>query len=93
MFHFHWMRGTKSKKYKVDIYSGIKKIKTVQFGDRRYEHYKDNTPLKLYSYLDHNDPNRRLNYKKRHLRILNKDGIPAPLVRFSPSWFSFLYLW
>jgi hypothetical protein len=32
----------------------------------RYQQYKDRTPLKLYSNLDHNDPKRRELYYKRH---------------------------
>ena len=39
----------------------------IHFGDIRYQQYKDKTPLKLYSYLDHNTPKRRELYYKRHL--------------------------
>ena len=35
----------KNKKYMVK-YNG----KWIHFGDTRYEHYRDKTPLKLYSY-------------------------------------------
>ena len=32
---------------------------SVHFGDNRYEQYRDSTPLKLYSHLDHNDNTRK----------------------------------
>ena len=55
----------KNKKYMAILPDG----KTIHLGDKRFEHYKDVTPLKLYSHLDHNDPIRRELYYKRH----NKD--------------------
>ncbi len=45
----------KNKKYKATLPDG----KAVHFGDTRYEQFKDRTPLKLYSNLDHNDKARR----------------------------------
>ena len=36
--------------------------KWIHFGDSRYEQFRDSTPLKLYSYLDHKDKERRRNY-------------------------------
>ena len=48
--------------------------KWIHFGDKRHEHYRDSTPIKLYSYLDHNDPKRRESYRKRSRGIKNKDG-------------------
>ena len=38
----------KNKKYMVKYND-----KWIHFGDKRHEHYRDSTPLKLYSYLDH----------------------------------------
>ena len=53
MVTLKWFRGTNKKKYKVEIYKYNKKVKTVQFGDTRFGQYKDKTPLKLYSHLNH----------------------------------------
>ncbi len=73
----NFRRGNYPKKYKVEV-DGV----DYQFGDQRYEQFEDNTPLKLYSNLDHHDPARRRLYRLRHQH--NK-GIPARL--------SQIYLW
>lgn len=76
---------TKNKKYDA-LLKNIKtgRNKKVPFGDIRYQHYKDSTPLKLYSDLDHNDIVRKNNYYKRH----NKE-----YPKFSADYFSKKYLW
>ena len=84
MVRYKWFKGTGNKKYKVEIYVGGKKIKTTQFGDKRYSQYKDKTPLKLYSDKDHGDLKRRKRYYDRH----GKDA-----VKYSPKYFSHKYLW
>ncbi len=56
----------KNKKYSADVILNGKLYKNVNFGSLNYEQYKDSTPLKLYSYLDHNDKNRRRLYHIRH---------------------------
>lgn len=71
------------KKYNAIIEENNKQ-KKIPFGDVRYEHFKDSTPLKLYSHLDHNDLKRRENYYKRH----NKN-----YPKFSADYFSKKYLW
>ena len=78
-----WEKGTGFKKYKVTLDNG----KVVQFGDTRYQQYKDVTPLRLYKHLDHNDSKRRDNYRKRH----GANGYQ--LKKWTPSWFSWNYLW
>lgn len=45
--------GRKNAKYEADIIWNGELLKNVSFGDRRYQHYKDSTALKLYSKLDH----------------------------------------
>lgn len=76
----------KNKKYDAILYDTItKKKKIVPFGDNRYEQYKDSTGLNLYSNLDHNDPNRRKLYRIRHYK--------THLIKYSPSWFSWNFLW
>jgi hypothetical protein len=55
----------KGKKYQVDFdYDG--EHYTLHFGSSAYEHYKDSTPLKLYSRLDHKNPERRRRFYLRH---------------------------
>lgn len=60
------------------------KDKWVHFGDNRYQHYKDSTPLKLYSNLDHGDNRRKELYYMRHGRTKNK---------YSAKYWSNKYLW
>lgn len=72
----------RNKKYRVDIYQNNKFMKSVHFGDRRYQHYHDQ--IGLYSDLDHNDMQRLQLYYKRH-----KKNYPE----FSADFFSKKFLW
>lgn len=54
------------KKYRATVVINGKLYKDIDFGDTRYEHFQDATPLKIYSNLDHNDPKRRRSYLARH---------------------------
>tara|TARA_B110000444_G_scaffold254183_1_gene286248 strand:+ start:679 stop:1605 length:927 start_codon:yes stop_codon:yes gene_type:complete len=60
-------RGPFPKKYTA-IIKNIKSKKTrkIHFGDRRYQQYKDRTPLKLYAKNNHNTRKRMQNYFSRH---------------------------
>lgn len=73
----------KGKKYDVEFTYKGKKHK-VSFGALGYEQWKDQTPLKLYSYMDHGDPKRRELYYKRHGQTSD------PL---SAKYWSNRYLW
>jgi len=84
MVRYEWSRGSGNKKYKVVIFEGGKKIKTTQFGDKRYPQYKDKTPLKLYAYKDTLDLKRRKAYRDRHTYAKPK---------YSAGWFALKYLW
>lgn len=66
----------KNKKYMTDVVYNNKFYKNQHFGDIRYHQYKDQTPLKLYSHLDHNDPELKKLYHSRHK---NNTGISAML--------------
>jgi len=81
----------KHKKYSITIEYNDK-IKTIHFGDTRYQQYKDRTPLKLYKHLDHEDKIRRQNYLTRATKILNHKGLSVN-DPFSPNRYSVLYLW
>lgn len=77
-----------TKKYDAIIEDKVtRRQQRVSFGSARplYEQYRDTTGLKLYSRLDHNDPKRRANYLARHAKTMTK--------KFSPSWYSAVYLW
>ena len=70
----------KNKKY--DVYKNDKYL--LSFGDKRYEQWKDSTPLKAYKHLDHGDQKRKDNYYKRFGKDAKKD---------TPKWFSHKFLW
>jgi hypothetical protein len=61
------------------------RTKKVNFGDKRYQHYRDKTGLGLYSHLDHRDPERRRRYRLRHGKTMRK--------KYSASYFAAKYLW
>ena len=69
----------KYKKYMIYVDG-----KWIHFGDIRYQQYKDSTPLRLYSYLDHKNPQRRSKYYMRHGFTSNKH---------SAKYWSNRYLW
>jgi hypothetical protein len=56
---------------------------SVHFGDNRYKQFRDTTPLKLYSRLNHNDEKRKKAYYDRH----------GKAIMYSAKWFSHKYLW
>jgi hypothetical protein len=55
------------------------------FGDTRYEHYRDTTPLRLYAHLNHHDRRRRNLYRVRHERDRHVVG--------SSGWLADKFLW
>jgi hypothetical protein len=83
--------GFRRSSHKHKKYDGIiqhkmtKRQLKIPFGDRRYQQFRDQTPLKLYSHLDHNDLRRRHNYLARHSKTSGN--------KYSSSWFSKNYLW
>ena len=74
----------KNKKYAAIVTDSHGKKKTVNFGDSRFEQYRDSTNIGKYANKDHSDIKRRENYYKRH----GKDA-----VKYSAKWFSHKYLW
>ena len=85
-----------SNKYKKYI-AYMKDGRKIPFGDRRYEHYKDSVPVELggskWSHKDHLDKSRRRNYRARHAGVRVKNGDRTIDVKYSPSWFSYYFLW
>ena len=88
-----FVKGHAPYKYTAILHTGHQ----VHFGHRDYEHYKDSVPRSLgggiWRHKNHLDRARRRNYRKRHAGVLTKSGKPAYKVRYSPSWFSYYFLW
>ena len=82
----------KHKKYALFVKRNGK-VKKINFGDSRYQHFKDKTNLKLYSYLDHNDASRRKLYRARASKIRNKDGLLTYKNKNYSNYWSYHYLW
>ena len=60
-------KGPFPKKYTAFVKNKqTKKVRKIHFGDRRYQQYKDRTPLKLYKKNNHNTRKRMQNYFNRH---------------------------
>jgi len=78
---------TKYKKYDAVVQNTTnRKLYIIPFGDLRFQHFFDKTPLKLYSNLNHLDLKRRDAYHKRH-KFFIKDGY------YSAGYFALKYLW
>lgn len=75
----------------------LKNGRRVNFGHRDYQQFRDSVPKGLgggkWSRKDHKDLERRTNYRTRHSNVMTKNGTPAYKVKYSPSWFSYHYLW
>ena len=82
----------KNKKYSVYVMKDGKKT-LIHFGDTRYQHFKDSTPLKIYSNLDHNDKERRESYLKRAKGIKNKEGNITWNDKNTANYYSVKFLW
>ena len=67
-----WVSKAKNKKYSVYVKGENGKTKKINFGDKRYQHFKDK--IGNYKSLDHNDPVRRKSYLSRAKGIQNKKG-------------------
>jgi hypothetical protein len=77
----------KNKKYDAILINKITKHEIrVPFGDSRYQQYKDNTGLKIYSNVDHGSKTRQELYIKRHKNDIKPN-------HYSAGYFSMFYLW
>lgn len=76
----------KHKKYKAILRNTTtNRLKTVHFGDSRYQHYKDQTKLKKFSRLNHMDTDRRRKFRLRFQKSARK--------KYSAAYFAMKYLW
>jgi hypothetical protein len=78
----------KNKKYMV-LYNG----NWIHFGSTLHSQYKDTTPLKLYSNLDHLDEVRKKSYLSRAKGIKDKNGNLTYQDKNSPNYYSINFLW
>ena len=83
----------RTKKYMIKYNDKLIHFGAIKKDGTGYEQYKDTTGLGLYSHLDHNDAKRRLNYRKRHSKILLKNGEPAYKDKNQPAYYSWRFLW
>ena len=64
----------KFKKYRAFVKNlKTNKIRHIDFGDNRYQQYKDRTPLKLYKSKNHGNRRRMRNYFNRHSGTPNRE--------------------
>lgn len=83
------IKGRYPHKYTAILNDGSK----VNFGDQRYEQYKDRTTLNLYGHMNHLDEKRRKAYRNRAEKIKNKKGEYTYKIPHTANWFSYNFLW
>ena len=82
----------KGKKYRVFFsLGGIEHV--LDFGQLEYEQYRDSTPLRTYTGLNHGDKNRRRLYIARASKIVDRHGRLTADDPTSPNYWSIRYLW
>ena len=72
----------KNKKFSVFVKSNSGKKKLIHFGDSRYEDFRTGASVK-----------RRESYRKRARGIKNKKGDRVYLLKNTPSYWSYNFLW
>jgi hypothetical protein len=92
-------KGPHKKKYTAFVrHKKTRKVRKIHFGASDYAQYKDNTPLKLYSYKNHNTRKRRQNYFSRHSGTKNRRYAILKEKKkskgcYNAKIFSHIYLW
>lgn len=92
-------KGPYPKKYTAYIKNKkTKKIRKLNFGDIRYQQYKDRTDIKLYEKQNHNTRKRMQNYFSRHSGTKNrKEAILKEIKNskgyYTPKILSHKFLW
>ena len=93
----NFKRGPFPKKYTATIKHG-NKTRKIHFGDRRYQQYKDRTPLGLYSRKNHGERKRMQNYFSRHSGTKKRgEAIKKEILKsgglYNAKILSHIYLW
>lgn len=92
-------RGPFPKKYTAIVENRkTKKRRKINFGDRRYQQYKDRTPNKLYAKQNHGTRKRMQNYYNRHSGTPNREKAIKKEVKksngfYTPKILSHQFLW
>ena len=88
---FEYKKSTNpSKKLMVTVEKDGKK-RTVHFGARSMEHFRDKTGI--WKSKDHGDATRRKSFRARMSGIIKKDGTKAVSDPFSPAYHALRILW
>ena len=87
----------------IDLYNKAIKLGATNFGiskvkgKRFYVIYKGkiiNFGSKIgYTYIDHKNDILKTNWRARHSKIINNDGIPFYKIKTSPAYWSWNILW
>lgn len=94
-----FQKGPYPKKYTAIVRNKVtKQSRKINFGDARYQQYKDRTPLQLYSSLNHLDRKRMQNYFSRHSGTkIRSDAIKKEIKQsdgyYTAKILSHKYLW
>ena len=95
----NFKKGPFPKKYTAIVKNKKnKKTRKIHFGDRRYQQYKDRTPLKLYAKNNHNTRKRMQNYFNRHSgtkkrsKAIKKEKRKS-IGKYNAKILSHIYLW
>ena len=92
-------RGLFPKKYTAIVENRkTKKRRKINFGDRRYQQYKDRTPNKLYAKQNHGTRKRMRNYYNRHSGTPNREKAIKKEIKksnglYTPKILSHEFLW
>ena len=92
-------RGPNNKKYTATIKNlASKKLRSIHFGDKNYEQFKDRTKHGLYTHKNHGDKKRQENYYYRHSKERNrKKAIKKEIMKsngyYNAKILSHKYLW
>ena len=88
---FNYEKSTRPDKKLMVVVTKDGKKKTVHFGARKMEHFKDKTGI--WSSKDHGDKERRKNFLTRSAGIKNKSGGLTKDDPFSPNYHARRILW
>jgi hypothetical protein len=84
---YNYFKSPRKNKKLRTVVNGV----NVDFGDVRYQHFKDKTGI--WSSLDHGDEKRRKNYLTRTSGIKDGKGKLTKDDPMSPNWHSRKILW
>jgi|TARA_Y100000992_G_C21234127_1_gene477063 hypothetical protein len=95
----NFKRGPNDKKYTAVVQDNkTKKLRSLHFGHKDYEQYKDRTNIGLYEKKNHGDIKRQQNYYNRHSGEKNRKKAILKEIKkskgfYNPKILSHIYLW